>query len=368
MNPTRKDWRRRAEELHSRTVVLDSHIDTTQYLEGIGDTGRDLSKRNERGHVDIPRLREGGISAAVFAVYDGKPEKPGDGIASARRQIGAIRRLYETHGPDVAPAATAGEIRAAREAGAIAVPFAIEGGYLIEMDLDVLMEFREAGAVYMTLTHGFHTEWADSAGVHDPLEPLHGGLTDFGREVVRKMNRIGMMVDVSHVSDGTFRDVLETSRAPVVATHSSCRAISPHRRNMSDAMMRRLAATGGVVQINFSAAFLDPDFPPFDSEANRRYWESGGRIPPVDHVTPFRLLVEHFEHALEVVGPDHVGIGSDFDGVACLPEGMGDCSRLPDLTAALLERGHSEEDLVKVLGENFLRVMDACRELSDSPS
>ena len=357
------EWREQAKELHRKVIVLDSHVDTTQYLfAGEHWEKRDLSVKNERGHLDIPRMREGGVTAPVFAVWDEKPEQPGDGIASARRQIEEIRKACLTYETDLVPAATSDEIRAAKKAGKIAVPIAIEGGYLIEMDLDLLREFRAAGALYMTLTHGFHTEWADSSGVHDPLAPLHGGLTDFGREVVRQMNRIGMMVDVSHVSDDTFRDVMEVSRAPVIASHSCCRAVADHRRNMSDEMMIEVAASGGVVQINFSAAFLDPDFPEYNAEANKRYWESGGTIPPVDHVTPLSVLVEHCDHALRTIGADHVGFGSDFDGVACLPEGMSDCSRLPDLTASLLERGYSEEDLTKVLGENFLRVMDACQE------
>ena len=368
MKRSKEEWRERADDLHRRALVLDSHVDTTGYLGKGSKEFRDLSIRNDRGHLDIPRMREGGVSAAIFAVYDGKPEKAGDSIASSRRQIENIYEMYDLYQSDIAPARSPAEIRAAKKSGKIAIPFAIEGGYLIEMDLNVLREFREAGAVYMTLTHGFHTEWADSAGVHDPIDPLHGGLTGFGREVVQEMNWIGMMVDVSHVSDDTFRDVLEISRAPVVATHSSCRALSNHRRNMSDEMMRQLADAGGVMQVNFSAAFLDPDFPPYNAEANKRYWDSGGTIPPVDHITPLQVLVDHCDHALQTIGADHVGIGSDFDGVACLPEGMGDCSFLPDLTAALLEKGYSEEDLIQFLGENFLRLMDVCRERSDSPS
>jgi membrane dipeptidase len=191
-------------------------------------------------------------------------------------------------------------------------------------------------------------------------------LTDFGREVVREMNRLGMMVDVSHASDDAFRDVLATSVAPVIASHSSCRAVSPHRRNLTDEMLKAIAASGGVVQINFASLFIDPDHPKVDAAALNRRLAAGGELtaPLGAYRTPFHRLVEHFEHALRVAGPAHVGIGSDFDGVPALPEGMEDCSKLPDLTAAMLWRGASEDDLIGVLGENVLRVMEACESVS----
>jgi MAF protein len=197
------------------------------------------------------------------------------------------------------------------------------------------------------------------------LNPLHGGLTAFGREVVGEMNRLGMLVDVSHVSDDCFRHVLETSTSPVIASHSSCRGISPHRRNLADDMLRGIAATGGVIQINFAAAFVDPAFPPIDPEV-LEYWSTRGGFaasPYAKHNTTLDLLADHFDHAIKVVGYNHVGIGSDFDGVAALPRGMDDCSRLPYLTAELLRRGHREADLRPVLGENFLRVLQKCQNL-----
>ena len=171
------------------------------------------------------------------------------------------------------------------------------------------------------------------------------------------------MVDVTHVSDATFWDVVETSAAPIVATHSSCRAVSPHRRNLTDEMMQAIAASGGVVQINFVAAFVDPNFPPIDPAAYKRWIADGcvARAPLTDHVTPLDRLVDHFDHALQRIGPKHVGIGSDFDGTPAVPEDMEDCSKLPNLTAALLRRGYSEADLTGLLGDNVLRVMDACK-------
>lgn len=360
MSMVNREMKERAAQLHRTAIVVDTHCDTTQRLL---DPAWDIAKRHEHGHVDIPRLREGGYGAVFFAVWAPGPVEPGAGVAAARRQVDCIKKAVGDHPGDLALACSAGEIRAAREADKIAVLIAIEGGYLIEDSLDVLREYRALGAAYMTLTHGFHTSWADSSGIHRPIDPRHGGLTDFGRDVVREMNRIGMMVDVSHVSDATFRDVLETAEKPVIATHSCCRALSLHPRNLSDEMMKALAETGGLMQINFAAGFLDPDFPDLDPDDVEAFFAAGCRSdePLTDYVTPFSLLVDHFDHALQTVGPDHVGIGSDFDGVPALPAGMEDCGKLANLTAALLQRGYDEGDLLKVLGGNVLRVMDACQ-------
>ena len=360
MSIANREMKERAAQLHRTAIVVDTHCDTTQRLL---DPAWDIAKRHEHGHVDIPRLREGGYGAVFFAVWAPGPVEPGAGVAAARRQVDCIKKAVGDHPGDLALACSAGEIRAAREADKIAVVIAIEGGYLIEDSLDVLREYRALGAAYMTLTHGFHTSWADSSGIHRPIDPRHGGLTDFGRDVVREMNRIGMMVDVSHVSDATFRDVLETAEKPVIATHSCCRALSLHPRNLSDEMMKALAETGGLMQINFAAGFLDPDFPDLDPDDVEAFFAAGCRSdePLTDYVTPFSLLVDHFDHALQTVGPDHVGIGSDFDGVPALPAGMEDCGKLVNLTAALLQRGYDEGDLLKVLGGNVLRVMDACQ-------
>ncbi|MCH8149340.1 MAG: dipeptidase [Planctomycetes bacterium] len=313
--------------------------------------------------MDIPRLREGGYDAVFFAVWAPGPVEPGAGVAAARRQVDCIKKAVADHADDLALAGSAADIRAARATDKISIVIAIEGGYLIEDSLDVLREYRALGAAYMTLTHGFHTSWADSSGIHRPIDPRHGGLTDFGRVVVREMNRIGMMVDVSHVSDATFRDVLEAAEKPVLATHSCCRALSPHPRNLSDEMMKALADTGGLMQINFAAGFLDPDFPDLDPDDVEAFFAAGCRSdePLTDYVTPFSLLVDHFDHALQVIGPDHVGIGSDFDGVPAVPEGMEDCGKLVNLTASLMQRGYDEDDLLKVLGGNVLRMMDACQ-------
>lgn len=353
----------RARRLSDAAIVIDTHCDTTQRLL---QADWDFSARHDDGHMDIPRLREGGVSGVFLAVYAAGPVEAGAGIAAARTQIERIHETVRRHDTSLAPARTAEEIRGAKVDGKIAVLIGIEGGHLIEDSLDALREYYESGAAYLTLTHAFHTSWADSSGVHEELPALHGGLTEFGRAAVRELNRLGMMVDISHASDDTFWDVMETSSAPIIASHSSCRAVSPHRRNLSDEMIQAVARKGGVVQINFAAAFADPTFPPIDPQVIHFWSTRGGfeKSPYAAHVTPFDILVAHFDHALQLVGPAHVGIGSDFDGVAALPRGMEDCSKLPYLTAALMQRGYLEADVKKVLGENVLRVMEQCQRVS----
>lgn len=353
----------RARALHQRSIVIDSHCDTTARLM---QTDWHIAERHDTGHVDLPRLREGGIDAVFLAVYASGPLPPGEGTAAARAQIQRIADTIRHHRDALAPARTAADVRQAASDGKIALLVGIEGGYLIDDSLETLREFHRSGATYMTLTHAFHTNWADSSGVHEPLPPRHGGLAPFGREVVSELNRLGMMVDISHVSDETFRDVLETSTAPIIASHSSCRAVSPHRRNLSDGMMKAIAERGGVVQINVYPGFIDPKHPPVDAKAAAAAWASGNLTGATvnNHTTPLAVLIDHFDHALNVIGPEHVGFGSDFDGVPTTPKGLEDCSKLHNLTAALLARGHSEDDLAMMLGENILRVMEACAKVA----
>jgi len=349
-----------ARALHARAVALDTHVDTVHHLL---DPNWDFAARHEFGHLDLARLREGGITGAFFAAWTPPTTQPGEASAAARAQLDALDAACVRYADQVAPARTAAEVRAAHAQGKFAVISAIEGGHLIEDSLEILREYHQRGAAYLTLTHSLHTEWADSSGVHQTLAPRHGGLTDFGREVIAELNRLGMMVDVSHVSIDTCRDVLEVTRAPVIASHSGCHAVTPHRRNLSDDLIKAIAADGGVVQINFGADFLDTAPLPTTPEERQRAWDEPRFALELQEActTPLSNLVDHVDHALQLVGPRHVGFGSDFDGVPTLPAGMEDCSKLPHLTAALLERGYSEEDLTHVLGENVLRVMDACQ-------
>ena len=363
----------RAHALHFSSIVVDTHVDTTQRLL---DPRFNLAVRDPRGSVDIPRLREGGVGAIFFAAWAPSRVTGPTAVHRATQQIAAVRSQIEKYPRDLTLATTAEEIRAAHRVGKIALLLGIEGGQMINSDLHNLQKFADLGVRYMTLTHSGNVEWADSSG--DVAK--HNGLTPFGKEVVREMNRLGMIVDVSHVSDKTFFDVLAVSRAPLIASHSSCRAVCDAPRNMTDDMIKALAAKGGVIQINFHVAFLSQKFrnaerrnPHINKaieqevanichgdeacellEGDRltRQYVDKGELPRVD----WREIIEHIDHAVKLVGVDHVGLGSDFDG-ANMPYGMEDATQLPKITEALLARGYSEGDVRKILGENTLRLM-----------
>ncbi len=341
--------RERAAKLHREAIVVDTHNDVTS---PITDEGYDLGARDTSGRIqtDIPRMKEGGLDAEFFAIYvSAKYAKEG---GAARRALDMIDGVYEQarrHPGSLEMAFTSDDIRRIHRSGRVAALMGIEGGHAIEDSLSALRQFYRLGVRYMTLTHTNTNNWADSAGgINNPAEKRHEGLSDFGREVVREMNRMGMMVDISHVADETFQDVIETSQAPVIASHSSCRALTNVPRNMTDDMLRALANNRGVVMINFYNGFI-----------NTEYAKSGAPYPtkPADKAT-MEMLMQHFEHAIKVAGIDHVGIGSDFDGIDGLsPAGMEDVSKLPAITYELLKRGYSDSDVNKALGENLLRVM-----------
>lgn len=363
----------RARKLHFSSMVVDTHDDTTQrFLHGKFDIGA----RHSDGSIDIPRMREGGLDAIFFSIWIPSKITGQEAVNRALAQIAAVREQLSAHPKDLALATTAAEVRAAHKRGKIAALLGVEGGHMINSNLDVLRNFASLGVRYMTLTHSGNDEWADSS----TDTPAHNGLTDFGKDVVREMNRLGIIVDISHVSDKTFYDALDVSKAPMIASHSSCRALCDAPRNMSDRMMKDLAAKGGVVQINYHVGFLSQEFrnaekanPEInkaigeevqkrcgDDEAcqllegdrlTREYVERG-KLPRVD----WKKIIEHIDHTVKVAGVDHVGLGSDFDG-ANMPYGMEDASRLPKITDALLKKGYSEDDVKKILGENTLRVM-----------
>jgi membrane dipeptidase len=360
-----------ARALHFRSIVVDTHADTTQRLTY---DSFDFGARHPDGSVDIPRLREGGVGAIFFAIWVPGNVTGAPAVQRALDQIEAVRRLSALQPDDLVLARTTEEIRAARAAGRIAVLIGIEGGHMIDSHLGTLEKYASLGARYMTLTHALNTEWADAS----TDKPAHNGLSHFGRRVIEEMNRLGMAVDVSHVSDKTFGDVLSLSRAPVFASHSSCRAICDSPRNLSDDMIGALAAKGGVVHINFHMGFLSQEFRDAENarpelqkqitaEAKRRCGENEGckllesdkmvremvaqgQLPRVE----WTKIVDHIDHAVKIAGVDHVGLGSDFDG-ACMPYGMEDASGLPRITEALLARGYSELDIQKILGGNTLR-------------
>jgi membrane dipeptidase len=370
----------RAKRLHFSSIVIDTHDDTTQrFLDG----GFDLGVRNALGSVDIPRMKEGGLGAIFFSIWIPSKVTGPEAVKRGRAQIEAVLGNVRKHSNDLALATTADGIREVHKQGKIAALIGIEGGHLIASDLGVLRSYAALGARYMTLTHSGNAEWADSS----TARAEHSGLTEFGKDVVREMNRLGMIVDISHVSDKTFADVLEISKAPVFASHSDCRAICDAPRNMTDEMIRALAAKGGMIQINYHVGFLSQEFrnaekahPEWDRaialEVQKRCGtREGCQLIEGDRITreyvlrgdlprvEWTKIIEHIDHAVKVAGIDHVGLGSDFDG-ANMPFGMEDASKLPQITNALLEKGYSEGDVKKILGENTLRLMAEVERIS----
>jgi len=359
-----------ATEIHSRVFVVDGHNDLpwryrTEFASNLD--AFDLSKRNENGHTDIPRLREGGVGAQFFAAY--VPSEYGEGATRyALEQVDLIKRISARY-PDFEVAYSADDVWRIVESGKIATLIAIEGGHTIENSLAVLRMFYELGVRYMTLTHGSNTDWADAA----TDQPMHGGLSEFGEDVVREMNRLGMLVDISHISAEAMDDVLRVSEAPVIASHSGALAINDHPRNVPDTILRQVAENGGVVMVNFFSGFVVPEAADlvrglFDVmrdmmakykddeaalEAARHAWSAENPIPR----GTVSELVDHIDHIVQVAGIDHVGLGSDFDGITVSPEGLEDVSKFPAITDELIRRGYSEGEITKILGANVLRAM-----------
>jgi len=335
----------RAARIHKQAIVVDTHIDTTMML---GKEGWDFMVRHQpepgENHVDLPRIREGGLDAAFFSIYMPGTVTGPEAVKRALVLIDHVRTLAEQHPNEIVLATTAAEVRAAHKAGKFAALMGMEGGHMIDDSLAVLRDYQRLGVRYLTLSHSVNTNWADSSGD----KPAHNGLTAFGKDVVRELNRLGVMVDISHVADKTFWDALETSKAPLVASHSSMRAISGHARNMTDDMVRALGAKGGVVMINYSVGFL----------SNERFEAGQRNVPEADLPrVSWEKIVDHIDHAVKLAGAAHVGLGSDFDGTT-VPDGMEDASKLPKITAALLAKGYSEQDVKNILGENILRLLD----------
>jgi membrane dipeptidase len=374
------DIAERAHKLHFSSIVLDTHDDTTQRF---FSKNYDLGQRNPDGHVDIPRMREGGMNGIFFSIWiDGRIMGP-PAVQKALDQIDAVHQNVQKYSKDLVFCRTAEDVRRARAQGKIVALIGVEGGHMIGNDIRILRMFGDLGVRYMTLSHFYNDEWADSS----TDKPVHNGLTDFGKDIVREMNRQGIMVDISHVSDKTFYDALEVSKAPLIASHSSCRAISNHPRNMTDQMIKDLAAKGGVIQINYEKSFIDQAYKDASDKLSggvvaqfdqlkkacgddqecfgRKMAEqekqatAEGKLP---HVS-WERIIEHIDHAVKLVGADHVGLGSDFDG-ATMPDGLEDCSKLPKITEALLRKGYSEDDIRKILGGNTLRVMEQVERVS----
>ncbi|WP_132124403.1 dipeptidase [Actinocrispum wychmicini] len=337
----------------------------------------DLTTTQPGLHTDIPRLRRGGVGLQFWSVYVPCQFEGHAAVTAVLEQIEVVYQLAERYPQDLALATTADEAEAAFRAGKIASMLGAEGGHCIAESLGVLRALRRLGVRYMTLTHNLNTPWADSA----TDEPAHDGLTDFGRDVVREMNRIGMLVDLSHVAPSTMRDALATTSAPVVFTHSSCRAVNDHPRNVPDDVLARLAGNGGVCMITFVPRFVSPALAEWDLGVQAAMDEAGldhrdlavrskfveSWDGPAEPTTTVDEVVAHVEHAREVAGIDHIGIGGDYDGVPSLPAGLEDVSKYPNLFGLLLDRGWSEEDCAKLAGRNVLRVLRAAEDVSATP-
>ena len=382
----------RATRLHRQAIIVDGHNDIPSVILA---SNYDLGTRSTRTHTDLARMKAGGITAEFFSIYvEGElAEKPTvQGGGALRRAVDLIDVTYrqvERHPGDLLLATSAADIRRAKREGKVAVLMGVEGGHAIENSLHALRTLYRLGCRYMTLTHSNTNEWADSAGFNGPPVVRHHGLSPFGEEVVHEMQRIGMLVDISHVSDETFWSVMKVAKAPVIASHSSSRAVADHRRNMSDDMLRGLAKNGGVAMVNFWSMFLSNEYgvaakkwfdkngkafgelrgklkddPLAFREALEKLRAQGEAMPKV----PFSVLIDHIDHMVKVAGIDHVGLGSDFDGVDDLPEGLTGIDGLPRITLELVKRGYKDEDVLKILGGNFLRAFDAAEAYARSTS
>jgi membrane dipeptidase len=392
----------KARKIHFSSLVLDTHIDVTPNLQR---EGWNFAEEHAAGAVDLPRMKKGGLSGLFFSIFMPGTVTGPTAVNNALERIAAVHKLAADMPDKVMLCTTADDVRRAHKEGKIVALMGMEGGHMINNSLPILRMYAALGIRYLTLTHSVNTDWADSSGD----KPAHNGLTPFGKDVVRELNKLGVMVDISHVADKTFWDALEVSQAPMIASHSSCRAISGHPRNMTDEMIKALAAKGGVIQINYLDSFIDQKLyeysqkttaartelmqkygvqfgggggggrrgdgasgggnprrtegatgsggPPSEREAAmaKIREELAGQFGPSPTVS-WEKIVEHIDHAVKLVGADHVGLGSDFDG-GSMPDGMKDCSQLPKITEALLRKGYSEKDIRNILGENTVRLL-----------
>ena len=338
-----------AAELHAAGMLFDGHNDLPWEIRSRGNSSfaeLDISKAQPTLHTDIPRLRQGGLKAQFWSVYvPAETIDTGDALLQTLQQIEIVKAMYRRYPETFEAAATADDVERIVKAGRIASMMGVEGGYSIEDDVANLERFHREGCRYMTLTHSRSLAWADSA----TDKPRCGGLSEFGREVIREMNRLGMLVDLSHVSVDTMKQALAASEAPVIFSHSSARAICDHPRNVPDEVLPLVKQNGGVIMVNFFSAFIVPTAQLKQNPMAR------GTIHDV---------VDHIDHLVRHCGVDHVGIGSDFDGVPRLPEQLESVATYPRITQLLLDRGYSGEDIHRILGGNVLRVLRGAERVS----
>lgn len=366
-----------ARKLLRSAILVDGHNDLPWAVRtnkaAPGDVAAYDLRTTTSGQTDLARLKLGGVGAQFWSVYI--PGETGSGFARTQlEQIDIARRIIARYPEHLRFATTVADIRAAHRAGRIASLLGMEGGHAIEDSLGALRAYYDLGVRYMTLTHNVHTSWADSQA----LPPVHGGLTPFGEQIVLEMNKLGMLVDLSHTSDGTMDDALRVSQAPVIYSHSSARALCDVPRNVPDTILKRLKANGGVVMVTFVGGFIDPAVAavqvPAMTEINRR--AAGKSIEEREKIEeevlgkmqvpkiPIAKVADHIEHIRDVAGIEHVGIGGDYDGNTLWPEGLSDVSMYPNLFAELIRRGWSDRDLKLLAGENVLRAMEQAEAVS----
>lgn len=374
------------EQVHRQALVIDTHADTPQRFL---DENFDLASPLNGGHLNLDSAKRGNLGAEFFSIWVDPEKYKGQYAHRTLSLIDAVYQQAAKHPDRVHLAFSVADIEKTHAAGKLAILMGIEGGHSIENDLGLLRNYYRLGVRYMTLTWANSNEWADSSGDFKDTNIPHTkeGLSEFGKDVVYEMNRLGMMVDISHVSDKTFYRTLVISRAPVIASHSSARAICDVPRNMTDEMLHAVSVNGGVVMVNFYSGFLSNDFRDAYAkqeperkaaiEALKEKYKAEGK--PVDSKAidaaekewaakiprpPFSLLIDHIDHVAKIAGIDHVGIGTDFDGIISLPEGIDSAADLPKITAALMQRGYSAEDCRKILGGNLLRVFREVEKVS----
>jgi membrane dipeptidase len=365
----------RARQVHASGMLFDGHNDLPWRLRTEGDFGLskfDLSKRLDSGQTDIPRLREGGVKAQFWSVYI--PSEHPNPARTVTEQIDLVNRMVDRYPDALEMAYTADDVERITQNGKIASLIGIEGGVAIENSLAQLRAFYTLGARYMTLTHNTTLDWADAAND----APKHDGLTPFGERVVKEMNRLGMLVDISHVSPATMADALRVSQAPLIASHSSAFAICPSPRNVPDEILKEVTKNGGVIMVNFFSGFVVPEsgkiMRKVMDEMRTKYPDRAARTKAIDEWFKsegaklsrgtYRDVADHIDHLVKVAGIDHVGIGSDFDGITMWPVGLDDVSSYPRLTDELLRRGYSETDIHKILGANVLRAFRQAGEVA----
>ncbi|OOG18187.1 membrane dipeptidase [Sphingobacterium sp. CZ-UAM] len=356
-------------QIHADMIVVDGHNDVI-YESIFG--GKDIGQRLSTGATDLPRLKEGGVDVQVFAVWSDDAKWKTGAFEHANAQIDALEKMIATNAEDIALAKSAADIDGILKTGKIAAIIGVEGGNMIEGSIDKLIKLHQRGAKYLTLTWNYNVPWASCAAMESgAMDSKAKGLTDHGKAIIRKMNELGMLVDLSHGGEQTFYDVLAVSSKPILVSHSNAYRLCPHFRNLKDEQLEALKKNGGVIGVNFYSGFLDPTY---ETRLKKIYKKQVGKDADMTKSTwsmydqlskeakyevdaPLSKLLDHIDYLVRKVGIDHVAIGSDFDGIESAPQGLEDVSKFPLLTKGLLERGYKKGDIAKIMGQNFLRIL-----------